>query len=80
MTVNPDVDVATDSMLLTIWSARSARTAGSFSMSVVVSAKPCELANVRHAHSETMARFEEHDAEDERDPRSIGAALPAVLA
>ena len=35
----------------------SSRTAGSLSMSVVVSANPCELANVRQLHTDTIVRL-----------------------
>ena len=45
------------SRAVTICSATASRTAGSLSMSVVTSAKPCELANVRQLHTDTMARF-----------------------
>ena len=41
----------------TICWATASRTAGSLSMSVVASANPCELANVRQLHTDTMVRF-----------------------
>ncbi len=41
----------------TICSATTSRTAGSWSMSVVTSAKPWESANVRQLHSEIIARL-----------------------